>query len=221
MRAPKRVRAGAAVQVVVRLDATVEQCSLQVRSRDGAAGTTGADRVAFRFRLSRTVRPGRYTLPLRCTGMRTRRLPLTVIAGPGRRGTVRRLVTVGMFTTSIRWAEPPRLPGPARSFRAVYALAADQTETPGHAAAIVATIDAVNGWFGTQTIGNVQPRWMRGASGAPTVTVAKLPRPAAAYERRDGFARVREETRTSRRPAGPAVLGSAPATRAPDQSMYS
>ena len=90
----------------------------------------------------------------------------------------------------------PTPPPVEHAFRAVYALAADQAETPGYVAGISATIEAVNGWFATQT-GGVIPRWL------PGVQVVKLARPAAQYEAAGGFARMYEDSKRPRRSRPP------------------
>jgi hypothetical protein len=74
------------------------------------------------------------------------------------------------------------------SFRAVYALASDQTAKPDAPAAIAGTADEVNRWFATQTTGAVQPRWIRDDTGAIAVTTVKLDHTAAQYaEAGDNF----------------------------------
>jgi len=67
------------------------------------------------------------------------------------------------------------------SFQAIYALAADQTAAPGKIAAIRATIEAVDGWFATQTTGGVVPRWVRGRDGSATVLTIRLAQTVAQY----------------------------------------
>ncbi|HEY6890842.1 MAG TPA: hypothetical protein VI300_23760, partial [Solirubrobacter sp.] len=192
------------------------------------APAAGADRVTFTFVVSHKARPGRYTLVLSC-GSTTRRLRMTVIARKGKPGTSRRIVRGRIDVKTRKAAIPapqtsplpspgpvpvptatptptptptPVVPGPQNSFRAVYALASDQTETPGYVTAIVATINAVDGWFATQTFGGVMPRWIRDAGGAPQVTVVKLAKPAADYER-DGLALVRSDLQAAAPLAAP------------------
>lgn len=65
------------------------------------------------------------------------------------------------------------------SFRAVYAVASDQTPTSGHLAAIAAEADVVDGWFLTQTTPRVQPRWVRTDTGEVAVDQVTLPRTTA------------------------------------------
>ncbi len=220
VKAPKRVKAGASAQVVASVSA-VDSCRLTVGKVSVLAPAAGADRVTFTFTVSRTARPGRYTLTLRC-GTIAKRVRMTVTPRKGKRGTSSRIVK-GRIKFSVRRAatkQPapapgptpvptasptpaPVVPGPGNSFRAVYALAADQAETPGYVAGILATIDAVNGWFATQTIGNVMPRWMRDATWAPQVTVVKLAAPAATYESDGGFERMRSDLRAAAPLAAP------------------
>ncbi|MDO9352852.1 MAG: hypothetical protein Q7T55_04115 [Solirubrobacteraceae bacterium] len=74
-------------------------------------------------------------------------------------------------------------PSAARpSFRAIYAVASDQTPVAGKYAAITASANATNDWFATQTTGGVRPRWVRDGGGAIVVSTVRLPRPAAAYD---------------------------------------
>jgi hypothetical protein len=87
-------------------------------------------------------------------------------------------VRCGPYSVAVT---PPPGVSPGTSFRAVYALASDQTADPTAVAAITNEINQVNAWFGTQTQGNVQPRWIRSAGGAPTVTTVKLAHTAAQY----------------------------------------
>lgn len=75
---------------------------------------------------------------------------------------------------------PPQ-PGPGDSFRAIYGVAADQAIDPDHVAAIRHEIGEVNAWYSRETIGGVQPRWMR-TSGVVDVEVVRLRNNAAAYE---------------------------------------
>lgn len=69
----------------------------------------------------------------------------------------------------------------------MYALASDQPIRRGKVAAIVSEIGVVNGWFAIQTIGRVQPRWVRkvtaaGSVGDPKVLTVRLAHTAAQYE---------------------------------------
>ena len=185
VKAPRRVKAGASAKVVVSVSA-VTRCRLGVGTVSALAQAAGADRVTFTFLVSPKARPGRYTLVLSC-GSTPRRLRMTVIPRTGKPGTAKRIVS-GRIKVETRkpfvpaprpspaptpvpvpapapvpTATPtptPVVPGPQNSFRAVYALASDQTETPGYVAGIAATIDAVDGWFATQTFGGVMPRWI-------------------------------------------------------------
>jgi hypothetical protein len=68
------------------------------------------------------------------------------------------------------------------SFRAIYAVASDQTPSAGKYAAIIASANATNDWFATQTTAGVRPRWVRDSGGAIVVSTVRLPRPAAAYD---------------------------------------
>ncbi len=212
--APKRVKAGASATVVVSVD-TVTSCRLTIGEVSALAPATGADRVTFTFKVAARAKPARYALTVRC-GSSTRKLRMTVTARKGKRGASSRIVSGRIKFVTRRAAAPPApaplpapapvatpvvtatptatpvVPGPGNSFRAVYALASDQAETPGYVAGIVSTINAVNGWFASQTFGGVMPRWMREAGGAPQVTVVKLARPVADYER-DGFDLVRTD----------------------------
>jgi hypothetical protein len=205
VQSPKRVKAGATAKVVASLDA-VDQCRLSAGKASKSVKTAGADRATFTFKVSPTAKPGRFTLTLRC-GSTTKRLKVTVTARKGKRGTSTQLIK-GTIKVSLR-AKPqppvsatpapppvptatpqPVVPGPGNSFRAVYALAADQAETPGYVAGIVATIDAVNAWFASQTTGGVMPRWIRDPAGAPQVRVVTLARTVSDYESAGGFARM-------------------------------
>jgi hypothetical protein len=83
-------------------------------------------------------------------------------------------------------------PQPGNSFRAVYAVASDQSAVAGQIPAIVNDIKVVNGWYATQTDNSVQPRWVRdkngdGSLGDPTVTTVMLPHPASAYTGEHGI----------------------------------
>ena len=199
---PKNVKTGKTAVILVRVDA-VAQCRLTVGKASATADTSSAISVTYRFTVSKRAKPGTYPLTLRC-GAETRKLRLKVIKGTGKRGTSKTLVqgkirsrltardrvlppcckTVPPAPTPAPTATPAPTPPPVENaFRAVYALAADQTETPGYVAGIAATIDAVNGWFATQTGGRI-PRWIEG------VKVVKLARPAADYEAADGLARM-------------------------------
>jgi len=213
VKAPKRVKAGKQATVTVRLD---QNATCRLTAGKATASVPLANQIQFTFTVSPKAKPGKYTLTLRC-GTESRKLKLTVTKGKGRRGTSKTLVR-GKITTraSARIGgdvnpvptppcckvtptptptptPDPSAPGPANSFRAVYALASDQAEKPGYVAGIVATIDEINRWFATQTTGNVQPRWIRDA-GAPKVAVVKLARPASAYENpADGLASFRAD----------------------------
>ncbi|MDA0173144.1 zinc-dependent metalloprotease [Solirubrobacter taibaiensis] len=198
---PKSVKAGTTATIVVRVDA-VPQCRLTAGKASATADTSSAIRVTYRFTVSKRAKPGTYLLTLRC-GSETRKLRLKVIKGKGKRGTSKTLVQGKIRSrltgrdlvlppccktvpppTPVPTATPVPTPPPVENaFRAVYALAADQTETPGYVAGIVATIGAVNGWFATQT-GGATPRWLDG------VKVVKLARAAADYEAADGLARL-------------------------------
>jgi hypothetical protein len=86
-------------------------------------------------------------------------------------------------------------PQPGNSFRAIYAVASDQSAKSGEVAAIVNDIGAVNDWFGSQTTNSVQPRWIRsknpdGSRGAPVVRTVSLPRTAAEYSGDGGVSKI-------------------------------
>lgn len=186
--APTRVKAGGAVKVVASV-VDVPNCSLAAGQAATTIAAGGADRVTFTFSVNRKAKAARYTLTLRCLGAPARRLRVTVTGG----GTSRKLVT-STIRTSLHAAPAPQDPiDPGNTFRAVYALAADQTVTPRFAAGIVAAIKAVNGWFATQTFGGVQPRWLLDASGAPQVRVVTLPRTKADYSSEGGPSRLRDD----------------------------
>jgi hypothetical protein len=89
------------------------------------------------------------------------------------------------------------------AWRAVYALASDQTEDPGKVAAIRATHEAVNGWFATQTVDGVRPRWFRDSGGAIAVTVVRLAHTRAEYDAAgDSYDMVDADLRAAGLPAG-------------------
>ena len=202
VQAPKRVKAGAAAKIVASVK-DVASCRLTTKGGTTAASTAGADQVTFAFTVFRNAKPGRHTLTLRCSGAKSKTVRLTVTARKGKRGTSAKLVK-GKIRVTVRRAPTPQpqptppccktFPAPTptpvptpppveNAFRAVYALAADQTETPGYVAGITATIEAVNGWFATQTGGRI-PRWLEG------VKVVKLARPASDYESAGGLTRM-------------------------------
>jgi hypothetical protein len=86
-------------------------------------------------------------------------------------------------------------PKPGNSFRAIYAVAADQSAKPDEIAAIVNDTDVVDAWFGGQTNNGVQPRWIRsknadGSRGAPVVETVSLPRTAAEYSGDSGVDKI-------------------------------
>lgn len=212
VQAPKRVKAGASATIVASVDA-VSSCRLTAGRTTATAAADGADRVTFSFTVSRSAKPKRYTLTLRCTGAAAKRITLTVSKGKGRRGTSSKLVK-GKIKVAVRRAattQPQPAPTPPcckpavtptpeptpppveNAIRAVYALAADQAETPGYVAGIVATIDAVNGWFATQSPAGMVPRWLRDTGGKPEVKVVKLTRAAAEYESAGGFTRMYDD----------------------------
>jgi hypothetical protein len=90
---------------------------------------------------------------------------------------------------------------PGNSFRAIYAVASDEIAVADRPAAILTDIEAANGWFGTQTNGNVQPRWTHGADGAPVVTTVNLPNPTSYYNGPDAFDHVRSDVLAAAPPA--------------------
>lgn len=98
---------------------------------------------------------------------------------------------------------PAQGPQPGNSYRAIYALASDDIPIADRPAAIRTNINAVNGWYATQTNGNVQPRWMRGPDGQPVVTTVNLPNPTSYYNGADGFSRVRSDVLAAAPPASP------------------
>src|SRR5262249_21359799 len=88
---------------------------------------------------------------------------------------------------------PPPADSPKPAFRAIYAVASDQMPVAGRPAAIVTDIKATNGWYATQTNGNVQPRWVRGSDGDPVVTTVMLPNPTSYYNGASAFDHVRTD----------------------------
>ena len=94
------------------------------------------------------------------------------------------------------------------TFRAIYAVASDETPIAGRTAAIAANIKAVNGWYASQTTGNVQPRWIRSSDGEIAVTTVKLANPASYYDGPDATNRVRTD-----------VLAASPATASPQKMV--
>ncbi|CAA9517033.1 MAG: hypothetical protein AVDCRST_MAG85-2677 [uncultured Solirubrobacteraceae bacterium] len=95
---------------------------------------------------------------------------------------------------------PPK-PGPGDSFRAIYGVAADQAVDPNHVAAIRHEIGQVNGWYAKQTVGSVQPRWMR-TNGVVDVEIVRLGKTAAIYGAGD-FATARADLIAASPPAAP------------------
>src|SRR4051812_34878949 len=85
-------------------------------------------------------------------------------------------------------------------FLAVYALASDQTAQDGKLAAIRSTIDAVDGWFGTQTTGNVVPRWTR-TNGTVDVVTLTLAHTVADYAGGGSFDKVVADLKAKGYPA--------------------
>ncbi len=77
------------------------------------------------------------------------------------------------------YSPPPLPPVETGWFQAVYAVPADQpVDSPAveaHRAKIAKTVDEVNGWFTTQTIGGVVPRFLENAGGEVAVRVIQLP----------------------------------------------
>lgn len=97
-------------------------------------------------------------------------------------------------------------PQPGNSYRAIYAVASDQTAVAGAIPAIVNDINVVNGWYATQTINQVQPRWVRtknpdGSVGDPIVTTVMLPRPASAYTGADAIHLLDDDLQAAAPPA--------------------
>src|SRR4051794_21897152 len=87
-------------------------------------------------------------------------------------------------------------------FLAVYALASDQTAQDGKLAAIRSTIDAVDGWFGTQTTGNVVPRWTRDKDGTVEVVTLTLAHSVSDYAAGGSFDKVVADLKAKGYPAG-------------------
>lgn len=121
-----------------------------------------------------------------------RRVVVTVMAPDGSMGPASNPMPEPMPGSTQ--PDPPAStgPGPANSFRAVYALASGQAATAGKIPAIVNDINVVNGWYATQTDNSVQPRWVRdknpdGSLGDPKVITVTLPHPASAYTGADGI----------------------------------
>jgi hypothetical protein len=137
---------------------------------------------------------------------------VTVTAGTGSNamaGDMTGTVAPGGGSTDGPPPPPPAQgPKPGNSFRAIYAIASDEAAVSGRPAAILTDIKATNGWYGTQTNGNVQPRWMRGADGDPVVTTVNLPNPTAYYDGADAFNHVRSD-----------VLAAAPAAAATQKTV--
>ncbi len=146
------------------------QAQVRVGSAWSTAASTTAD-VSGRFRFTLTA-PSTGPFVLRVNVPRT---PLFVG------------VRCGPYSVSVTSGA---VSSPATSFRAVYALASDQTASPTAVAAITNEINQVNAWFATQTQGNVQPRWIRSAGGAPTVTTVKLAHTAAQLAAAGTFDRI-------------------------------
>lgn len=138
-------------------------------------------RVAAR---RRSAHNGRFSFPLPTGTAATLRLRVVVPkTSAAKRATCRVLVIV----ISPKDGGGAGKIEAAPEFVAIYALASDQTEDPNKVAAIRATIEAVDGWFGSQTTGGVIPRWARGEDGAVDVIVIKLDHTVADYAAGDSF----------------------------------
>jgi hypothetical protein len=103
----------------------------------------------------------------------------------------------------------PVRPSRANSFRAVYALASDQTADRSEVSGIVHVIKVVNDWFAIQTRGSVLPRWVRarnpdGSAGDPVVTTVRLRHTVAQFKAApDPFALVASDLASVAPPAAP------------------
>jgi hypothetical protein len=98
---------------------------------------------------------------------------------------------------------PPPPPAPGVSFQAVYALASDQASNPNLSTAIENEVNVVNAWFATQTIGGVQPRWIRTADRRVSVTTVRLRHTAAEYGAAFSAHTLVSEDLVTAMPAGP------------------
>lgn len=136
--------------------------------------TSRTGRVTSNYRLFKAG-----TLRLRVKVPRTRRFAGVLCAGPTL--SVAQAVTVPAAPRPEVVAPAPPAPEIQPAFRVVYALASDQAEAAPKHDAIRNTVEQVAGWFGTQTTGNVQPRFVRGDDKAVAIRVVKLPRSAAEY----------------------------------------
>ncbi|MCW2991154.1 MAG: hypothetical protein JWM73_1748, partial [Solirubrobacterales bacterium] len=129
---------------------------------------------------TRSSRAGRFTLSVPASAAGTLRVRAFAPAAKGYRSgaCAARVVTIA---TSTAGGGSTNSEAAAPAWRAVYALASDQTADAGKPAAIAGTIAAVDKWFATQTTGNVQPRWARDDGGAIAVTTVTLDHTAAQY----------------------------------------
>ena len=107
----------------------------------------------------------------------------------------------------------------ATQFHAIVALPSDQvasalSNTASTVAAVRATLESVNTWFGAQTDDGREPNWARDADGNITVTFVVLPRTTHAYDTEgvnDGGALIKSEIATADdqlSPSNAATLGS-------------
>jgi hypothetical protein len=137
-----------------------------------------------------------------------RSVKVTVMAPDGSMGPASNPMPQPMSGPTAPDPPPSKGPGPANSFRAVYALASGQVATAGEIPAIVNDINVVNGWYATQTNNSVQPRWVRdkkpdGSLGDPTVITVTLSHPASAYTGADGINTLVDDVNAAAPPASP------------------
>jgi hypothetical protein len=143
---------------------------VRLQVRDGATWRTVARK--------RSSKAGRFALsvPAAAAGVLPVRAQVPAAKGARRANCATRTLTVTAAEGGSNQDAAP-----AHAWRAVYALASDQVADAGKPAAIAGTAGAVNGWFGTQTIGGVQPRWQRNADGTLAVTTVTLGHTVAQY----------------------------------------
>jgi hypothetical protein len=70
-----------------------------------------------------------------------------------------------------------------KSFQAIYAVPKGGAVVGDEPAAIRADITAIDGWYDTQTVGHVHPRWVKTSSGHVSVKTVTLAHSAKTYDK--------------------------------------
>lgn len=193
------VDAGAALTVTGTLTPRARR-SVQLQVAQGprrwrTLATTTSTRRTGQFTLRTTAlrTPGTAVLRVRAprtsrarTGLSTR-FSVTVqtpgATAPG--GTTPGATTSPGAITPAGTPTPTPTPAARPAFRVLSVTASDQPADPAKPAAIRNTLAAVDGWYATQTIGGVRPRWVRDGAGAVVVQAVQLPSPRATYTSMD------------------------------------